>query len=165
MRRLLSNLGIALGVCVMLFVLPGTVRAYCIDDQNGNISDLSQDDCTEGFQWIDGDSSGGGAGTITTIPGLLTAIRSIMNTVVPFLVGLAVFIILYGVFTYISSAGDEEKRTEARQFVVWGVVGVFIMVSVWGLVNILVNTLPTRKTPVEVQSIFPDSTDDSNTGE
>ena len=72
--------------------------------------------------------------------------NNVLNTIVPFIVGLAVLVIIWGIFGYISKAGEEEKRTEARMFIVRGVVGVFLMLSVWGLVNILDNSFNLSKT-------------------
>jgi len=77
---------------------------------------------------------------ILDIFGLIIALTDIINFTVPFLIGLGVFLIIYGILGYISNAADEEKRAEARKFILWGVVAVFIMISVWGLVNILYNT-------------------------
>lgn len=88
------------------------------------------------------------------LTGVLDTAQGIINQITPFLVGLAVFIVIWGVFKFISSAGDDEKRGEAQKFVLWGVVGIFIMVSVWGLVNILLNTAPTPNTPVIVPPVF-----------
>ena len=82
----------------------------------------------------------GGNSTITTFGGLLNRVNLVLNTIVPFLVGIAVFIVIWGVFKYIASAAEEEKRAEARAFIVWGIIGIFAMVSVWGFVNILVNS-------------------------
>jgi uncharacterized membrane protein YidH (DUF202 family) len=77
---------------------------------------------------------------ILDIFGLIIALTDIINFTVPFLIGLGVFLIIYGILGYISNAADEEKRAEARKFILWGVVAVFIMISVWSLVNILYNT-------------------------
>jgi uncharacterized membrane protein YidH (DUF202 family) len=74
------------------------------------------------------------------IPDLISQFNTILNYIVPFLIGLAVFIIIYGIFGYISQAADEEKRKEAKDFIMWGVIGVVVMLSVWGLVSVLVNT-------------------------
>lgn len=76
----------------------------------------------------------------TDIGSLIGIFQNIINAIIPFLVGLAIMLIIYGILGFISKAADEEKRAEARNFIIWGVVGVFIMISVWGLVNILVNT-------------------------
>lgn len=85
---------------------------------------------------------------IGDLPELFNTINRLINTFIPFLVGLAVLIIIWGVFNYIAGAGDEEKRAQAKQYVVWGVVGVFIMLSIWGLVSILANTFALRKDPL-----------------
>ncbi len=70
----------------------------------------------------------------------LGKISGLLDSVVPFIVGLAVFVIIWGIFTYITQASNEEKREEAKKYILWGVVGVFMMLSVWGFVNILLNT-------------------------
>ncbi len=77
---------------------------------------------------------------VTTFSGLLDVARGILDKIVPFIIGLAVFVIIWGIFNYITHAADEEKRADARQYIIYGVIGVFIMLSVWGLVNILLNT-------------------------
>lgn len=76
----------------------------------------------------------------STISELLGRVSAILNLLVPFIVGLAVLVIIWGIFNYIVGAGDEEKRAEAKQYIIWGVIGVFIMLSVWGLVNVLVGS-------------------------
>ncbi len=102
------------------------------------------------------DSSEDG-GEITTFGGLLNTVNGILNAIIPFLIGLAVFLIIYGVFGYISHSADEEKRAEARQFIIWGVIFVFVMISIWGLINILGNTIKLDKTAPSVRPIFPTS--------
>lgn len=90
----------------------------------------------------------GGAGTagLQNISNLIDRAAAALNTIVPFIIGLAVFVILWGIFGYISHAGEEEKRAEARQFVVWGIIGIFFMLSIWGFVNVLDNSFNLRKT-------------------
>jgi len=77
--------------------------------------------------------------------GFITQVNRVVNYIVPFLVGLAVLVVIYGVFSFISNAADEEARASAKQFIIWGVIGIFIMLSVWGLVTILENTLTFQK--------------------
>jgi|SRR3989338_7108786 len=89
---------------------------------------------------------------VTTIPQLLTKIRDILNATIPFIIGLAVFVIIWGIFTYITHSAEEEKRAEAKNFIIWGIIGVFCMLSFWGFVNILSNTLDIDTT---IQSEFP----------
>ena len=75
-----------------------------------------------------------------TVSSFLTQIQVILDRVVPFIVGLAVFIVIWGIFNYLTHAENEEKRDEAKKYILWGVIGVFCMLSVWGFVNILYNS-------------------------
>lgn len=81
---------------------------------------------------------------------LFNNVNALINAFIPFLVGIAVLIIIWGVFTYIAGAGDEEKRAQAKSFIIWGVIGVFIMLSIWGLVSILENSIQLRKEPLPI---------------
>src|SRR3989338_724734 len=81
-----------------------------------------------------------------TVEGLLTRAEGLLNLIIPFLIGLAVFMILWGIFIYITKAAEEEKRAEARLYIVWGIVAVFSMLSLWGFVNILVNSFSLQTT-------------------
>ncbi|MBI2475972.1 MAG: hypothetical protein HYV67_01905 [Candidatus Taylorbacteria bacterium] len=88
------------------------------------------------------------------IADFIVQIENILNVIIPFLVGLAVFIIIYGILGYISSAADEEKRKQARDFIMWGVLGVFAMLSVWGFVVILVNSFNLDTSTTVVTDIY-----------
>ncbi len=77
---------------------------------------------------------------VTNFSSLLFRLEQIISIVVPFLVAVAIFIIVYGILGYISHAADEEKRKQAKDFITWGVIGVFFMLSIWGLVTILINS-------------------------
>ena len=76
-------------------------------------------------------------GGLTLLTGF---IRFINRVLIPLLIAIAVLVFLYGVVTYVLRAGDEEKQKESKWFAVYGLVGIFIIVSVWGLVNLLGRT-------------------------
>ncbi len=56
------------------------------------------------------------------------------------LIGAALAYFIYGVAQFILSSGNEEKRAKGKTDMIWGVVALFCMVALWGLVNILVST-------------------------
>lgn len=61
---------------------------------------------------------------------------------VPVLIAIAFITFLWGVYKYfILGAADEKARTDGRQFVLWGIIGLVIIFSVWTLVNIVSGTL------------------------
>ena len=60
------------------------------------------------------------------------------SILVPLLFALAFIVFLYGIYQYFILGGaNEEKRDIGKQFMVWGFIGFFVMVSVWGIVNLL----------------------------
>jgi len=78
---------------------------------------------------------------VSNIQDLITLVLDILSLyVVPLLIAVAVVIFLAGVVKYITAGGDEEKRKEARNTMIYGIVGLFVMVAVWGLVWLLLNT-------------------------
>ncbi len=80
--------------------------------------------------------------TISTLCGIASVILNTINFVlVPLLFAVAFIVFLYGIFkTYIWSSGDSEEVKKGHTLILWGLIGFAIMVSLWGLVNVVVNT-------------------------
>lgn len=72
-----------------------------------------------------------------------TGIIGIVNVViVPVIFALAFLAFVWGVLNYfLMNGGEDKKREEGRRFVLWGVLGMVLLFSVWGLVNLLLSTL------------------------
>ncbi|KKW10554.1 MAG: hypothetical protein UY50_C0031G0012 [Parcubacteria group bacterium GW2011_GWA2_49_9] len=68
-------------------------------------------------------------------------LSGIANTIIPFLIGVAFVFVIWGIFKYIRHAGDSEKVAEGRMMLVYGVVALFMMLSFWGFVMIIKNSL------------------------
>ena len=62
------------------------------------------------------------------------------SAVIPLLVTLTVVVFIIGILKYIAGADEAAKREEGRKFMIYGIVGLFVMVSIWGLVGILQGT-------------------------
>lgn len=60
----------------------------------------------------------------------------IVNYIVPLIFGLAVMYFLYGAVRYIKSGGSADKRTEGAKFMTTAIISLFIMLAIWGIVNI-----------------------------
>ena len=68
-------------------------------------------------------------------------INLIDNVAVPIVFAMAFLVFIYGIFQYFIQEGhDEEKREAGRSLMLWGIIGFFVMVSVWGLVHVLLGT-------------------------
>ena len=57
--------------------------------------------------------------------------------IVPILMSLAMLVFIWGVLKFIRNAGDEGERETGKQVMLWGLIGLFVMASVWSLVAIL----------------------------
>lgn len=65
----------------------------------------------------------------------------IINPLIILLFALAVAYFTYGVLKFVLNAENEEKRTEGKNAMLWGIVGLVIMIGVWTILNLVLNTL------------------------
>ncbi|TAL49576.1 hypothetical protein EPN83_00315 [Patescibacteria group bacterium] len=74
--------------------------------------------------------------------GILNKINAvILNPLILLLFTIALLFFFWGIFQFVSRTGDETKRAEGKKHILWGLVGMFIMFSVFGLIRIILNTL------------------------
>lgn len=66
--------------------------------------------------------------------------KLIINPLILFLFALAVVYFLYGVFEFISNGENEEKRTNGKNHMMWGVIGIVIMIGVFTILNLIMDT-------------------------
>jgi len=75
---------------------------------------------------------------------LTSANRLIVNPLITFLFALAVVYFLYGVFEFISNQENEEKKTSGKSHMLWGIIGIAIMMGVWFFLGIIIDTFDIR---------------------
>ncbi len=76
----------------------------------------------------------------TSFAASIDSINRIINALIPLVIGIAVLLFLIGILQYVTAGGDEEKRAAARGMIIFGIIALFVMVTVWGFVRILANT-------------------------
>ena len=75
------------------------------------------------------------------IEGITSLISSLVNYSIGILIGVAIIAFFWGLISYMfKSKGDAEGRKNATNLMVWGILAIFIMLSVFGLVRLLQNT-------------------------
>lgn len=62
------------------------------------------------------------------------------NSIIPLIFTIAFMFFVWGVVQYVLYPDDEGKKEKGRQFMIWGLIALTVMFSVWGLVNILTGT-------------------------
>ncbi len=81
----------------------------------------------------------GATGNVTDFAYII--LYSINNILVPLIFAIAFIVFLYGVAkAYIFSGGDAEAVGKGHKLILWGLIGFVVMLSIWGLVNVVANT-------------------------
>ena len=72
--------------------------------------------------------------------GLVQIVIGLIQDLIPLVVALTLLVFIWGIFQLVRS-NSEDSRAEAIAVITYGIVSLFVMVSVWGLVNILVRSV------------------------
>lgn len=76
------------------------------------------------------------SGTLFT---LICKIGTLLNAIVPIMIALGVVYFIWGVVTLVI-ADDEEAKAAGKNRVIYGIIGLAVIIGLWGLVQILSNT-------------------------
>lgn len=77
--------------------------------------------------------------SITEFLGKVNA--AILNPLIVLLLIVALVVFLWGIFQFVLHNDDETERERGKRSIVWGLVGMFIMFAVWGIVRLILGTL------------------------
>ena len=80
--------------------------------------------------------------TPTTFEGLVKGILGLIGLAIPLIFAVVFLVLIWKIFdAWVINAADEKKREEGRQLAVTAVIVFVVMVSVWGIVALLQNSL------------------------
>ena len=75
------------------------------------------------------------------VGGLFSYITCLIQTaVIPLIFAVAIVIFVWGVVQFVINSDEEAKKEKGRQFMIWGIIGLTVMITVWSLVGILGST-------------------------
>lgn len=77
--------------------------------------------------------------TVSNLGDVICRVGSLLNKVIPVLIVLGVVFFVWGVISYVISS-DEEAKKAGKNRMIWGIIGLVIIVGMWGLVTIVTNT-------------------------
>ncbi|MFA5936899.1 MAG: hypothetical protein WC822_03405 [Candidatus Paceibacterota bacterium] len=66
--------------------------------------------------------------------------RLIINPLIVFIFALAVVYFLYGIFQFVANQDNEEKKTTGKNHMMWGIIGIVVMMGVFTILNIIMDT-------------------------
>ena len=76
----------------------------------------------------------------------------LLNPIIYLLFAVAMVVFLYGVVVFIANQSNESERANGKNHMLFGIIGLAIMFSVWALINIIINTFGLD------EDVTPDST-------
>ena len=87
------------------------------------------------------------AAVITIAPFLDKVNKIVLNPLIGLVFVIAFLIFIFGVFQFINKAADPKARDEGRKKIIYGLVGMFIMFSAYGLIHLVLVTFGIQNEP------------------
>ena len=82
-----------------------------------------------------------------SIAGFLDKVNGyILNPLIGLVFAVAFLIFFWGIFQFIRAAGSDKERGEAKKKITYGLLGMFIMFSAYGLIRIILTTFGINQT-------------------
>ena len=79
---------------------------------------------------------------LTGVKDLILAVGGLINPLILIVVGVALLVFFWGLVKFIFRIGGDEKAVEAgRRLMVWGLIALFVMISVWGIIAFMQRAL------------------------
>jgi hypothetical protein len=66
-------------------------------------------------------------------------ISDVINPLIAVVVGIATLTFLWGLIKYLKGSTKSDERAQANSYMLYGILGLFIMVAFWGFVTLLLN--------------------------
>jgi hypothetical protein len=76
---------------------------------------------------------------LTGLGKLICTTQQLLNSIIPVLIALGMVYFVWGVVQYMIADGEEAKK-KGKDVIIYGIIGLAVIVGLWGLVNIVVNT-------------------------
>ena len=74
--------------------------------------------------------------SVTTFSGLIDQLVSLFLIATPVVGGAVILVFFWGVMKFVFSAGDEEAHRSGKTVMIWGLIALFVMFSVWGILRL-----------------------------
>ncbi len=88
------------------------------------------------------------------IESLVSSIGRLVGIALPIVVGIALLAFFWGLVKFIFAQGSEEAKADAKKIMLWGLIALFVMVSVWGIVRFIGNAFDIQQgDTIEVPSV------------
>ncbi len=73
--------------------------------------------------------------TSSTFGDTISGANSLIKFVWPVLFGLAILVFFKGLVAFIAKSGDAKSHEDGKSLMIWGIIALFVMVSVFGIIR------------------------------
>ena len=80
-------------------------------------------------------------GAVNDIFGAENLALDILKGVADMLIALAIMLFFWGLVKFIAHASDSKEHEEGKRFIVWGLVSLLVVFSLWALVGLILSGL------------------------
>lgn len=94
---------------------------------------------------------------------LLWRIKLWVGILIPIAMALAVLFFLWGLAKFLFNNANSDAKEDGKRVMIWGVVALFVMVSVWGLVAFIQSSTDVTN-PTDIQFYIPGTRRGSGSG-
>lgn len=74
---------------------------------------------------------------LTYLDDVVNAIGELVNQLIPIVIAIGLLFFIWGLVQFILASGDEGAKEVGKRRMVWGILALFVIVAVWGLVDLL----------------------------
>lgn len=92
---------------------------------------------------------------VSGLTGTVRGLTAVVNYAIPFFLAIAIIAFIIGVIRYLFAGGAEEKQ-KAREFLLWGVISITVILAVFGIARLLINLFglnPTQLNNNEIPTV------------
>ena len=72
---------------------------------------------------------------LSNVQDIIESVKNIIDILIPLVAALALLYFFWGLAKFILNSGDPEAKEAGKSIMIWGIVALFVIVSVWGLVR------------------------------
>ena len=89
-------------------------------------------------------ASAANASAASGLNGTLALFNNLFNNMIALFITLAIVVFFWGLIKYLWDMGED--KAQGLQIMMYGVIAIFVMVSIWGIIRLLQNTFKVTST-------------------
>lgn len=85
--------------------------------------------------------------------GIVQGIGGLVNMLIPIAIAAALLFFIWGLAQFIMNSGDPEKKSEGKNRMIHGIITLFVIVSIWGIIAWIGSTLGIGKVQLNQENL------------